>query len=145
MFITINFSSFSQGHLFYFQTQRKRIGRSKSTKNPTHWRRKILLYFSYVYLRCIQKKFLNKLYYIGSHICVCVFISFHHKGFWWPNKTVNVMPEVQVNDRMLRKYFCVEYLCRYIIDHHSRDLQAGNYSKESIKPGKAMRSKRQFF
>ena len=28
-------------------------------------------------------------------VCVCVFISFHRKGFYWLNKTINVMPEIR--------------------------------------------------
>ena len=40
------------------------------------------------------------------------------------------MPEVQVSDGMLRKYFRVKYLCRHVIDNHSRNLQAGNCAKE---------------
>ena len=61
---------------------------------------------------------------------VCVFISFHRKGFSWLNKTLNVVPEVQVRDYMLRKYFCVKYFCRQIIDNHSRDLQANNCAND---------------
>ena len=40
------------------------------------------------------------------------------------------MPEVQVSDAMLRKYFCFKYLCRHVIDNHSRNLRAGNCTKE---------------
>ena len=40
------------------------------------------------------------------------------------------MPEVQVSDGMLRKYFRVKCLCRHVIDNHSRNLQAGNCAKE---------------
>ena len=28
-------------------------------------------------------------------LCVYVFISFHRKGFSWPNKIINVMPEIR--------------------------------------------------
>ena len=38
-------------------------------------------------------------------VYVCVFISFHLKGFSLLNKT-NVVPEVQVSDGVLRKYLC---------------------------------------
>ena len=63
-------------------------------------------------------------------VCVCVFIPFHHKGFFWLNRTVNVVPEVQSSDSMLRKYFCYKYLCRHDIGNHSRNLQASNCAKE---------------
>ena len=59
----------------------------------------------------------------GSTVCVCVFISFHHKSFSWLNKTINVVPVVQVSDGMLRKYFCIKYLCRHVIDNHSRTFK----------------------
>ena len=62
------------------------------------------------------------------YVCVCVCISFHHKGFWL-NKA-NVVPEAQVSDGMLRKYFCVKCLCRHVIDNRSRNLQANNCAKE---------------
>ena len=38
-------------------------------------------------------------------VCVCVFISFHGKGSSWLNKTINVMPDAQVSDGMLRKFY----------------------------------------
>ena len=62
--------------------------------------------------------------------CVCLFISFHRKDFSWMNKTINVVSQVQASDGMLRKYFCVKYLCRHVIDNHSRNLQASNCAKE---------------
>ena len=43
-------------------------------------------------------------------VCVCVYmcvsISFRLKGFSLLNKTINVVPEVQVSDGVLRKYLC---------------------------------------
>ena len=39
------------------------------------------------------------------------------------------MPEVQLSDAMLRKYFYIKYLCRHVIDNHGRSLQAGNCEK----------------
>ena len=42
-------------------------------------------------------------------VCVCVFISLHRKDFSWLNKTIDVMPEIQVSDGMLKKYFCVKF------------------------------------
>ena len=32
------------------------------------------------------------------------------------------MPEVQVSDAMLRKYFYVKYLCRHVIDNQTFEL-----------------------
>ena len=65
--------------------------------------------------------------------CVRVFISFHNK----------CNARDQVSDVVLRKLLCVKYLCRHIIDNHSRDLQASNCARASIKPGGATRNKRQ--
>ena len=41
-------------------------------------------------------------------VCVymCVFVSFRLKDFSLLNKTINVVPEVQVSDGVLRKYLC---------------------------------------
>ena len=39
------------------------------------------------------------------------------------------MPEVQVSDGMLRKYFCAKYFCRIVIDNHSRNPQANICAK----------------
>ena len=47
------------------------------------------------------------------------------------------------SDVVLRKLLCVKYLCRHVIDNHSRDLQASNCARVSVKPGRATRSKRQ--
>ena len=47
----------------------------------------------------------------------------------------------QASDVVLRKLFCVKYLRRHVIDNHCRDLQASNYAKVSINPGRATRSK----
>ena len=41
------------------------------------------------------------------------------------------------------KSLCVKYLCRYVIDNYSRDFQASNCARVSIKPGRATTSKRQ--
>ena len=59
-------------------------------------------------------------------VCVCVFISSHRKGFSRLNKTINEVPEVEVSNCMLRKYFFVNYLCRHVIENHCRNLQASN-------------------
>ena len=76
-------------------------------------------------------------------VCVCVCISFHRKGFYWLNKTINVMPEIRPAMLCWGNY-CVKYLRHHVIDNHSRDLQASNCERVSIKPGRATRSKRQF-
>ena len=68
--------------------------------------------------------------YVCVCVCVCVCVSFHRRGFSWLNKTINVMPEVQVSDGMLQKYFCVKYLCRHVLDNHNRNLQVVNCAKE---------------
>ena len=49
----------------------------------------------------------------------------------------------QASDVVLRKWLCVKYLCRHIINNHSRDLQASNCARGSIKLGRATRNKRQ--
>ena len=49
----------------------------------------------------------------------------------------------QASDAVLRKLLCVKYVCRHVIDNHSRDLQASNCARVSIKPSRATRYKRQ--
>ena len=65
-------------------------------------------------------------------VCVCMYVCacVYFLGFSWLNKSINVMPDTQVSDGMLRKYFGVKYLCRHVIDNHSRNLQASNGSQE---------------
>ena len=65
-------------------------------------------------------------------VCVCMYVCacVYFLGFSWLNKSINVMPDTQVSDGMLRKYFGVKYICRHVIDNHSRNLQASNGSKE---------------
>ena len=60
-----------------------------------------------------------------SCVCVCVFMSFHRKGF-----SCSSNARVQVRDDMLRKYFCLKYLCLYFKDDHRKNLQADNCAKE---------------
>ena len=55
---------------------------------------------------------------------------------------MDVLPNIQASDVVLRKLFRVKNLCLHIIDNHSRDLLASNCARVSIKPGKAARSKR---
>ena len=73
---------------------------------------------------------------------MCVFISFHRKGFSWLKQN-KCNARDQTSDVVLRKLLCVIYLHHHVIDNHSRDLQASNCTRVSIKPGRATRSKRQ--
>ena len=75
--------------------------------------------------------------------CVCVFISAHRKGVSWLNRTMDVLPDIQASDVVLRKLLYVKNLRLHVIVNHSRDLLASNCARVSIKPGKAARSKRQ--
>ena len=76
-------------------------------------------------------------------LCVCVFISFHRKGLSWLKQNNISNARDQASDVVLRKLFSVKYFHRQIIDNLSRDLQASNCARVSIKPGRATRSKRQ--
>ena len=46
------------------------------------------------------------------------------------SRTINLVPEVQVSNSMLKKYFGVKYLFRDFIDNQSRRLQASNCPRE---------------
>ena len=74
---------------------------------------------------------------------MCVFISFHRKGFSWLKHNNKYNARDQASDAVLRKLLCGKYLRRHPIDNHSRDLQASNGARVSIKPGRATRSKGQ--
>ena len=76
------------------------------------------------------------------HVCVCVFISFHRRGFSWLKQN-KCNARDQASDVVLRKSLCVKYIHHHIIDNHSRDLQASNCARVSIRPGGATRNKRQ--
>ena len=112
----------------------------------------------YVYVRQIHQLFLfakmiQILFIIAAGVCVCVcvcvclfvclFISVHRKGFSWLNRTMDVLPDIQASDVVLRKLLCVKNLHLHIIVNHSRDLLASNCARVSLKLGRAMRSKRQ--
>ena len=56
---------------------------------------------------------------------------------------MDVLPDIQPSDVVLRKLLRVKNLRLHVIDNHSRDLQASNCSRVSIKSGRAARSKRQ--
>ena len=59
------------------------------------------------------------------------------------NRTMDVLPDIQASDVVLRKLLCVKNLHLHIIVNHSRDLLASNCARVSLKLGRAMRSKRQ--
>ena len=83
--------------------------------------------------------------YIYMCVCVCVrvcvFISLHGKVLTEQNNKCNTRD--QASDAVLRKWFCVRYLRHHVIYNHSRDHQASNCARMSIKLGSATRSKRQ--
>ena len=74
-------------------------------------------------------------------VCVCLFPFTVEASPDW-NKTINVMPEIKPAMLCWGNY-CVKGLRRHVIDNHSRDLQASNCARVSIKPGGATRNKRQ--
>ena len=74
-------------------------------------------------------------------VCVCLFPFTERLLLTEQNHKCSV--RVQISDGILGKSFCIKYLCRHVIDNHSRDLQAGNCKRVSIKAGKATRSQRQ--
>ena len=59
------------------------------------------------------------------------------------SRTMDVLPDLQASDVMLRKLLPVKNLRIHVIDNHSRDLLASNCARVSIKPGRATTSKRQ--
>ena len=76
-------------------------------------------------------------------VCMCVCISFQRKGFSWLTQNNKCNARDQASDIVLRKLFCVKYLRRHVLNNDSRDLQASNCARVSIKPGRAKRSKKQ--
>ena len=56
---------------------------------------------------------------------------------------MDVLPDIQASDDVLRKLLRVKNLHLHVTDNHSRDLLASNCARVSIKPGKTSRSKRQ--
>ena len=56
---------------------------------------------------------------------------------------MDVLPDIQVSNVVLRKLLHVKNLRLHVIDNHSRDFLASNCARVSIKLGKATRSKRQ--
>ena len=56
---------------------------------------------------------------------------------------MDVLPDIQASDVVLRKLYLVKNFCLHIIDSHSRDFLASNCARVSINPEKATRSKRQ--
>ena len=59
------------------------------------------------------------------------------------NRMLDVLPDIQASDAVLRKLLRVKNLRLHVIDDHSRDLLASNCARVSIKPGRTARSKRQ--
>ena len=58
---------------------------------------------------------------------------------------MDILPDIQVSDVVLRKLLPVKNLRLHVIENLSRDLLARNCARVSIKPGKAASSKRQLF
>ena len=79
---------------------------------------------------------------ILNYISMCVYPSTEKGSPEW-NRTMNVLPDIQASDVLLRKLFCVKNLRFHVIVNYSRDLQASNCARVSSKPGKATRSKTQ--
>ena len=55
---------------------------------------------------------------------------------------MDVLPDIQASDVVLRKLLRVKNLHLHVIDNHSRNLLASNCARVSIKPRKAARSKK---
>ena len=56
---------------------------------------------------------------------------------------MDVLPNIQASDVVLRNLLHVKNLHLHVIDNYSWDLLASNCARVSIKLGKAVRSKRQ--
>ena len=56
---------------------------------------------------------------------------------------MDVLPNIQASDVVLRKLLRVKNIHLHVIDNHRRDLLASNCARVSIKLSKAARSKRQ--
>ena len=91
----------------------------------------------------LGKEFIGHFLSGAGNMCVCVCISVHRKGFSWLNRTLDVLPDIQTSEFVLRKLFRDKNLRLHVIDDHSRDLLASNCARVSIKSGRAARSKRQ--
>ena len=74
-----------------------------------------------------------KLIYHEKQDAVCVFISFHRRGFSWLKQNNKYNARDQASDVVLRKSLFVKYIHHHIIDNHSRDLQA-SYLKCQLNP-----------
>ena len=93
--------------------------------------------------QCIYVDFSFVIWTLLLFFCVCVFIPFHRRGFSWLKQNNKCNARDQASDVMMRKLLCVKYFRRHVIENHSRDLQASNCARVSIKLGRAMWSKRQ--
>ena len=81
-------------------------------------------------------------YFLLACVCMCVYFL-PPRLLLTEKKNDKCNARDQINDDVLRKLFCVKSLCRHVIDNHSRDIQASNYARVSVKPGRATRSKKQ--
>ena len=75
--------------------------------------------------------------------CVCVCVCLFPSTVETSETKHKCNARDQVNDVVLRKLLCVKNLRCHVIDNHSRDLQASNCARVSVKPGGATRNKRQ--
>ena len=57
------------------------------------------------------------------------------------NRMMDVLPDIQASDVVLRKLVLVKKLCLHIVENHNRDLLASNCARVSIKPGEPARNK----
>ena len=102
------------------------------------------------YIHRFKKKSCCIINCVGVRVCACVCVCVCVCVYFLPpsrllltEKNNKCNARDQARDVVLRKLLCVKYLHRYVIDNHSRDLQASNCARVSIKPGRATRSKRQ--
>ena len=73
-------------------------------------------------------------------LCVCVFPSTVKASGW--TKTINVMPGIRPAILRWGNYSVSSSLLHcHVIDNHSRDIQASNCARVSIKPGAAIKCK----
>ena len=52
-------------------------------------------------------------------------------------QNVKCNSRVQVSDYMLRKIYCIKYLCRHVMDNHSRIFKLATLKKVSSKTGES--------
>ena len=116
----------------------------KSILNKVHQTISLLRKFQLI----LPRHFLITIYkiFIRPHLDytdVCVCISFHRNSFSRLEQNNKCNARDHTSNYVLRKLLCVKYLRRNVINNQSRDLQASNCERGSIKPGRSTRSKRQ--